>query len=165
MIRTLALLLILAAALAVPASAQTVPPLFRHIDLGLLGRVELGTMFSQAEHIAVLEHEGLYRLRPGTFSGAAAIRVRVGPDGRVSSMHFEYSPEQEDYESFVTSASSSFGAPAVTVREGDDGGQDEVSRWEDADTVLEVVRRARAGVEDVFVNMFDRTPATDAIEP
>lgn len=156
MLRFLALLIALCGLVPVSVSAQTASALFRHIDLGLLGRVELGEAFSQAERIAISESDGIFRLRQGTFGGAAAIRVHVVPDGRVAAMHFEYEREDSNFDGYVQNAAASFGPPRLLERTAPDGEQDEVALWEDPRTILEVVRRVRGNDEDVFVAMYDR---------
>ena len=156
MFRSLLLTLVLAGVPGGLLAAQEAPPLFRHIDLGVWGTVELGDTFSQAHRIAIEKSDGVFELRPGTYGGAAMIRIQLGPTGRVASMHFEYDPQQSDFNAYLHTTSESFGPATLESRTVPDGERHQVARWEDERTILEVVRRTSGEVSEVFVGMYDR---------
>ena len=126
-----------------PREAQ---PIFRHVDLGVLGRFALGEPFGAHARLAVAEGPNTYRLRDAAFGGAASIVVTTDDAGRVRRISFEYGPAY-DYATKLSNYTASLGRPAHST--GDE------AVWSDGLTEFRLSREpnttyaARAEMRDV----------------
>lgn len=71
-------------------SEATSESIFRYVDLGPLGRFELGEPFDHVVRLAIEESPFTYRLREGVFGGAESIIVTTDESGIVRLISFEY---------------------------------------------------------------------------
>jgi len=74
---------------------NTSGPIFRYVDLGVLGRFELGEYFGDHARLTVEEQPNTYRLREGTFEGAESIVVVTDESTVVRRIKFEYGPSYD----------------------------------------------------------------------
>lgn len=121
--------------------AQDTPrqPIFREIVVGSGQKIALDSPLA-SDVLPLLELQGgtKFRLREGTFSDAESISGELGPDGRVRSLLFAYTPGTS-FDQTVSSYVADLGPPAR--RTGSSADSLQTTRWEDARTAFEVVRR------------------------
>lgn len=135
----LALVLLLTAGCASQRDAAqsegTSEPIFRYVDLGSLGRFELGEPFGDHARLAVAEGPNAYRLRKGAFGGAESIVVTTDESGIVRRINFEYGPGY-DWTDLLSNYTESLGPPTQA-----DGGE---AVWNDGRTEFSLTRQADA---------------------
>jgi hypothetical protein len=103
------------------------------VDLGQLGRFELGEPFGDYARLAIEQEPNTYRLREGAFGGAESIMVTTDDGGIVRRITFEYGPGYE-WEDMLANYSESLGTPARAD-------QNELS-WSDGRTEFVLIREA-----------------------
>lgn len=110
-------------------------PIFRYVDIGALGRFELGEPFGDHARLAVEEESNTYRLREGAFGGAESIVVMTDGNGIVRRINFEYGPNY-DWSEMLSNHTKSLGPPT----------QADESRvvWNDGQTEFSLTREADA---------------------
>lgn len=126
--------------------------IFRYIDIGLYGKIYLGTYF-MAQDVSEPTGETVYRLRRGSFDGAETILFEVTKDNIIKAMYFDY-PLGTSYETKVAIYSSDLGVPSghSTPEPGT-----KVTFWEDTETRFEVIERTKARITTVHSALFDRS--------
>ena len=119
------------------APAAQADTIFRYVSVGRNVPVVLGQPISDAA-MPLLDRTGprSYAVRPGQFSGAAAIGILVTEDGRARAFTFAYAPGDEGFEAKVDSYAESLGKPAMVTRAGE-----RLARWQDAKTRFELIDR------------------------
>ena len=136
-IRLLPFILLLVAGCAaqrnVAPSESTSEPIFRYVDLGALGRFELGKPFGDHARLAAEEEPNTYCLREGTFGGAESIIVTTDEGGIVRRINFEYGPSY-DWTELLSNYTESLGSPTQT-------GESEAV-WNDGQTEFSLTREA-----------------------
>ena len=114
---------------------STSEPIFRYVDLGALGRFELGEPFGDHARLAVEEEPNTYRLREGAFGGAESIVVSTDESGIVRRISFEYGPGY-DWTELLSNYTESLGPPARSDESG--------AVWNDGQTEFSLTREAGA---------------------
>lgn len=159
----LALLLVAACSTPAPhaAAATATEPVYRHIVVGPGVVVRLGEPVpAAARPYLASAGDGIATVRPGTFSGAEGIWLRLGTDGQVTSIAFLYDPDDESFEEKLKSFGDALGAPERREKNGA-----RAARWQDERTRFEVVERK--GRLESFLTDLDalRGPAAGAGAP
>lgn len=140
LLRLLALPLLQVALASCAPRAQDTPrqPIFREIVVGTGQKIALGAALA-SDVLPLLVVEGArFRLREGRFGDAESISGELAPDGRVRSLFFTYAPGTS-FDETVSSYVADLGPPAR--RTGSSADSLQTTRWEDARTAFEVVRR------------------------
>ena len=85
--------------------------LFRHINLGAYGRIELGENLESKKNL-IFENNNRYFLKNGIFGGAKSIELFKNDVGIIEEIVFEYN-ESVGLESQISSYSEDFGSPIM----------------------------------------------------
>lgn len=130
-------------------------PVFRTIEVGKGVPITLGEPLSaEAKALAKEVKPQVYRLDPGTFGDAEEIDIHVTVDGVVRLMDFKYAAGTS-YQDMVANFVAQMGPPTSHH-----GGGDEVTVWEDAETVFRLVGSAsgiRSKLRDVVATSAQAT--------
>jgi hypothetical protein len=164
----LAMLACMAALVAAPLSAHSararlgntsvarhVQPdsILRQIDLGEHGIIALGDTVPGRDLLLPPTLASLYPLRPGTFDGAEAIAVDLGPDRRVRAIHFLYEKDTR-FDTFARNATLIFGQPVRS--EGTTDAEAQLLVWQDSLSIAELERATVDGVARIRLRLIDR---------
>jgi len=147
-ILALALLLIIISNMVFAAK-----PIFRKITLTHGRSISLGQDFNKNSDLFIAEGSG-YKLKPGTFGGAAKIVVYLSPERKIESIFFFYS-KKKDYQEIVKSYEQSLGPSKVTKTIETYSVRVTVCVWEDDRTRFELVKSSDHSGNHIYSALFD----------
>ncbi len=118
--------------------------IFRHINLGAYGRIELGQNLESKKNL-IIENNNQYLLKDGIFGGAKSIELIKNDNGLIKEFVFEYD-ESVTLESQISSYREDFGSPIMKSGK---------AIWNDGKTQFEIYSEIVNERETTFSKIVD----------